>query len=122
MPSSDDNRQGFRRISAAYSGLPLVGVSSDPSTYRGTSVYYAAKCSLMIILTISVVSLGSGGDNTSTWRSILWNTIQWGAVVFVVSWPLSALMRLGRQRVWSWLEGSLFWVAPVTFLAVWLNY
>jgi len=84
---------------------------------RNPSRRYAAKCSVMAVVTITILQLVAAGrpDNTG-WMPILAIAVLWGAAVFVIAWPLSALLRRGWHPVLAWLEAILFWAAPLIWL------
>lgn len=78
---------------------------------------YAAKCSLMAVVTITILQLiAYGRPDNSSWNPILVTAISWGAGVFVFAWPISALLRRGWHPIFSWLEATLFWTAPLIWL------
>ena len=61
----------------------------------------------MAVVTITILQLVAAGrpDNTG-WMPILAIAVLWGAAVFVIAWPLSALLRRGWHPVLAWLEAG----------------
>ncbi|HJO33355.1 MAG TPA: hypothetical protein QGI62_04380, partial [Anaerolineales bacterium] len=53
---------------------------------------------------------------------ILTKAVLSGVAVFVIAWPLSALLRRGWHPVLAWLEAALFWAAPLIWLIRFLTF
>ncbi len=71
----------------------------------------------MAVVTITILRLvAAGRTDDAGWMPILATAVLWGAAIFVIVWPLSALLRHGWHPVLAWLEAALFWAAPLIWL------
>ena len=71
----------------------------------------------MAVVTITILHLISAGrPDSAGWIPILSTSVLWGAAVFVISWPLSAILRRGFHPMLAWLEAGLFWAAPIIWV------
>ena len=71
----------------------------------------------MAVVTITILQLvAAGRPDSSGWMPILATSLLWSAAVFVIAWPLSALLRRRLHPVLAWIEASMFWAAPLIWL------
>ncbi len=71
----------------------------------------------MAVVTTTLLQLvAAGRPDIDGWMPILANSALWGAAVFVIAWPISALLRRGWHPVLAWLEAALFWTAPLVWI------